>query len=45
MLSFLSLEETSVPLGETNLIAIVNSVFHVLDFWRLFIISFEYGSI
>ena len=33
----------SLPLEEIRLIAIVNSIFHSLDFLRLFM-SFEYSS-
>ena len=36
---------SSLPLEETKLIAIVNWIFPVSDFFRLFMISFKYGLI
>ena len=36
---------SSTSLEETKLIAIVNWIFHVSDFWRLIIISLKYGLI
>ena len=48
MNSMLSLFESitcssSVSLEEIKLIAIVNSIFNVSDFLRLFMMSFKYG--
>ena len=36
---------SSLPLEETKLVAIVNWIFHVSDFFRLFMMSFKYGLI
>ena len=45
MLSFFECITCSLPLSleEIRLIAIVNSIFHLSDFLRLFMMSFEYS--
>ena len=45
MISKLSLFEYITCCSSVSVEAIVNSVFHVSDFLRLFMISFKYGSI